>query len=166
MAGDARDQRRLALTAPLVGRAKPIPALRRVRVAGLCGIDHEAGLFFGDQVHARPGGEIVRRLGAAVQHDDQRERLPLIAAGDVELVGAGSGRVAVGRFDELPARRHDVRRGHWSGLPQALQSEPRAPLDTVEQGAQRAEPVRLGGCGRDEERAIRFVGGLGLGVDD
>src|SRR2546429_9393536 len=60
-----------------------------------------------------------------LQHDDQWERLPLIAAGDVELVGAGSGRVAVGRFNELPARRHDVRRGHWSGLPQAMQSEPR-----------------------------------------
>ena len=33
----------------------PQPTPIRVRVAGLCGIDHEAGLFFGDHVHARAG---------------------------------------------------------------------------------------------------------------
>jgi len=27
-----------------------------------------------DHVHARAGGEIVRRLSAAVQHDDQRDQ--------------------------------------------------------------------------------------------
>ena len=41
------------MAAPLVGWTKPVPALRRVRVAGLCRIDREADLFFGDHVHAR-----------------------------------------------------------------------------------------------------------------
>ena len=90
LAGDARDQRGLAFVALLVGAAEPVPAFRRVGVAALRRIDHEAVLFFCDEVHPGAGGEIVRRLGAAVQHDDQRKRLPLmVAAGDEELVGLG-----------------------------------------------------------------------------
>src|SRR5258708_18763447 len=82
LAGNTGNQRRFTSTAPLIARAKPVPAFRRVRLAGLCRIDDETGLFFGDEIHARAGGEIVRRLGAAVQHDYQRERLPVVAAGD------------------------------------------------------------------------------------
>jgi hypothetical protein len=48
LVGDARDQRRLTLTAPLVARAKPVPTLRRVRLDGLCRIDDEASLLFSD----------------------------------------------------------------------------------------------------------------------
>src|SRR5207247_701653 len=99
-----RYQRGLALTSPLVSRAKPIPAFRWVCVVGLGWIDHKAGLFLGDQVHARACGEIVRRLSAAVQHDDQGECLPLIAARDVELVLSRSCRIAVSRFNEPSAR--------------------------------------------------------------
>ena len=55
-------------------------------------IDHQAVLFFCDEVHSGAGCEIVRRLGAAVEHDDQREAADLvIAAGDEELVGPASG---------------------------------------------------------------------------
>ena len=92
LAGDAGDQRGLARVALLVARAEPVPALRRVRGRRLRRIDDETGVLFGERVHARAGGEVVGRLGAAVQHDDQRQRLPAIAAGDVELVGAAARR--------------------------------------------------------------------------
>ena len=38
-------------------------------------------MLLGQRVHARAGGEVVGRLGAAVQHDDQRHRLAAVAAG-------------------------------------------------------------------------------------
>src|SRR3981081_467365 len=48
-------------------------------------LGHQAVLFFCDEVHPSAGGEIVRRLGAAVEHNHQRKRLPLtVAAGDEE----------------------------------------------------------------------------------
>ena len=34
-------------------------------------------MLLGERVHPRAGGEVVGRLGAAVQHDDQRQRLPV-----------------------------------------------------------------------------------------
>ena len=82
LAGDAGDQRGFAPAAALVARAKPVPALRLVGSARLFGIDHEAVLLFRQEVHPGAGGEIVRRLGAAVKHDHQRKRLSLIAAWD------------------------------------------------------------------------------------
>ena len=42
---------------------------------GLRRIGDEAAVLLGERVHARAGGEVVGRLGAAVQHDDQRDRL-------------------------------------------------------------------------------------------
>jgi hypothetical protein len=54
-------------------------------MAGLRGINHQTG-FLSNQIHACPGGEIVRRLSATVQHDDQWKRLALIPARDVELM--------------------------------------------------------------------------------
>jgi hypothetical protein len=45
LASDARDKRGLAFAAPLVGRAKPVPAFQLVGVAALCRTDHEARLF-------------------------------------------------------------------------------------------------------------------------
>ena len=82
LAGDAGDQRGFAAAPLLVARAKPVPALRLIGSAGLFGIDHEAVLLFRQEVHPGAGGEIVRRLGAAVKHDDQGKRLSLIAAWD------------------------------------------------------------------------------------
>jgi hypothetical protein len=37
------------------------------------------GLFFRNEVHPRAGGEIFRRLRAAVQHDHQWNSLTMIA---------------------------------------------------------------------------------------
>ena len=83
LARDARDERRFTAIPALVVRAKPIPTPRRVRVTGLRRIDYEAGFFLRDHIHSGPGGEIVRCLSAAVQHDNQRNCLALIAAGNV-----------------------------------------------------------------------------------
>ena len=85
-------------------------------MAGLRGINHQTGLFLSNQIHACPGGEIVRRLSATVQHDDQWKRLALITARDVELISASSRRVGISRFNELSALWHDVRRGYPHGL--------------------------------------------------
>jgi len=132
LVGDAGDQRGLTFVAALVGAAEPVPALRRISVARLRWIDDQAGPFFRDEVHSGAGGEIVRRLRAAVQHDDERKPLPLmVAAGDEELVGPASSLVAVGAFDELCALRHDV--GHRSRrVLDAPQAEPGAVLGAVE----------------------------------
>ena len=47
-------------------------------------------------VHLRPGSEVVGRLGTAVQHHDERERLASVAARNVELVRAAAGLVGIG----------------------------------------------------------------------
>src|SRR5947207_9902675 len=100
LASDACDQRGFTSAPLLVGCTKPVPAFRLVCLAALCRIDHKAGLFFCDKVHPRTGGEIVRRLGTAVQHDDQRKRLCLIAAGDEELVSTASRGIAEATFNK------------------------------------------------------------------
>ena len=110
--GDAGDQRGLAAAAPLVARVEPVPALLGVGGGGLPRIGDQQPLVLRERVHARAGGEVVRRLGAAVEHDQQRRRLPAIGARDVELVGAGSGLVGEGTRDELRPFRHR-RRPRW-----------------------------------------------------
>ena len=137
---DARDQRGLALAMLLVARAEPVPALRGVGGGGLGRIGDETGVLLGERIHPRAGGEVVGRLGAAVQHDDQRDRLATIAAGDVELVVAASGLVAVGSRQKLSAVRHDVGR--------LRRRAPREPAhtglgaDPVEEAAQRFGHLR------------------------
>src|SRR6266851_1708524 len=144
LAGDARDKRRFTPAALLVGSAKPVPEFRLVCLAALCGIDHKASLFFCNKVHPRTGGEIVWRLGAAVQHTDQRKRLPLITAWDEEPIGTASRRIAAGAFDEPCALRHDVRRGQRVALNQTSQSEPTALLCAIELRAEHARLSRVG----------------------
>ena len=159
--GDARDQRRLALAALLVARAEPVPALRGVGGGGLGRIGDEAGVLLGEHVHPRAGGEVVGRLGAAVQHDDQGDRLPTIAAGDVELVVAAAGLVAVGGYQKLSAVRHDVGRVRRRALRQPAYAWLGVdPVDPVEEAAQRLGQVRLG---RSRRRACRPAAGAGAG---
>jgi hypothetical protein len=59
LAGDARDQGRLAAIPFLVAGTKPIPALRLIGSARLLGIDNEAIPLFGQEIHAGAGSEIV-----------------------------------------------------------------------------------------------------------
>ena len=78
-------------------------------------------MLLGGEVHARAGGEIVGRLRAAVQHDD--ERTPSLgitrAARNVELVGTRARLAGERAVDELPDGRSDVRGRNAAPLPAA-----------------------------------------------
>ena len=100
LARDPGDQGRLAAVALLVVRVEPVPALRGVGRAGLRRPGDQAAVLLGERVHARAGGEVVRRLGAAVQHHDQRQRRAGARAGQIQLVGAGARLVGEGCRDE------------------------------------------------------------------
>ena len=56
-------------------------------------------------VFMRVPAERSQPMGATVQHDDQRERLPLIGVRHIQFVSTGSGVVAVGLGNELSACR-------------------------------------------------------------
>ena len=64
-------------------------------------------MLLSEHVHPRAGSQIVGVLRAAVEHNHQRHFLPDVAAGYVQLVGAGSGSVGVGPLYETSARRND-----------------------------------------------------------
>ena len=132
LARNARDKRGFTSAALLVGCAKPVPAFRLVCLPGLSRIDHEAILLLSDKIHPRAGGKIIRRLGTAVKHDDQRKRLLLIAARDEKPVGTASRGTAVHAFDEPGALRHDVRCGQRGALRHTSQSDPGAPLFAIQ----------------------------------
>jgi len=117
--GDAGNQRGLAMAAALVVRAEPVPAPERVGEGGLRRVSDETGVLFGKRIHARGGGEVVGRLPTAMQHDHQRDRVPMaIAAWDVELVGACTRFVVERSHHELCAVRRDVvmRHRRWHGV--------------------------------------------------
>jgi hypothetical protein len=101
LAREARDQCRLALAAGLIARAKPVPALGNIGRSRLLRVSNKAVVFLGAQVHPRACGKVVRRLRAAVQHDDQRQRLTAILARNIEFVGSASGVIAEGFRQEL-----------------------------------------------------------------
>src|SRR6185312_1942066 len=89
------------------------------RVARLDGVSDEATVFLCADVHPRPASEIVGGLRAAMQHDDQRKFLTVIATGNVELIRSTSSRIRVVRVDECPALRNEVTRrkpGVWRGF--------------------------------------------------
>jgi hypothetical protein len=73
--GDSRDERGLAAVALLIGGAEPVPAFRGIGRTRLLGIGDEEALLLGQFVHPRAGGKIFRRLRAAVQHHQKRQRL-------------------------------------------------------------------------------------------
>ena len=58
-------------------------------------VGDKAQLRLGQRVHLGAGGEIVGALRAAVEHDDQRQRLTVIATGDIQLVAAGADVVGI-----------------------------------------------------------------------
>ncbi|HVL57997.1 MAG TPA: hypothetical protein VM491_15990 [Burkholderiaceae bacterium] len=57
---------------------------------------------FGELIHSGAGGEVVRRLRAAVQHHDQRRAVAGERSRDVQLVVAAALRPAIGSPQELP----------------------------------------------------------------
>ncbi len=77
----------------------------------------------------------------------------MVAAGDVQLVGAAAGLVAVRGGQELPAVRHDVRRVRRRAPGQPANAGLGvAPFDPVEEAAQRLGHVRAGHCRRPAGR--------------
>ena len=86
LAGDPRDQRRLSLAPALIIRPKPVPAPPRIGQAMLGWIDDEEAVFLGKAIHPGSRSEIIRGLGAAMQHHDQREPLTAPNARNVKLI--------------------------------------------------------------------------------
>lgn len=66
------EQCRLAAPARLVLVLEPVPAPLGVHARRLRRVQHAAAACAGHVVHARAGGEVFRRLRAAMQHDDER----------------------------------------------------------------------------------------------
>src|ERR1700723_1928542 len=116
LARDTRDEQRFTSIPLLVAGAKPVPTLRQIGVTWLSGVDHETGLLLSNQIHARPGSKIVRRLSTSVQHHDEGKRLAVIATGDVDFVGAAACRVGIDRFNKPSALGHNVRNCHRRAL--------------------------------------------------
>jgi hypothetical protein len=98
---------------------------------------------FGGDIHPRSGSEIIGRLGAAVQHDDQWNGLPVIAGRDIQFVWTGSRLVGESPGQEI--------RGIAGGLCWLEQ-----PVD--DPGIQRAAD---GGSGRHAEHTLQHGGGVG-----
>ena len=104
-------------------------------------------MLLGERVHARAGGEVVGRLGAAVQHDDQRHRLAAVGAGDVELVAAAPGVAAEGsrpRTGRRPATARGPAPGR-AGQPAQPRRQAAAPVDPLKEAAQRLRQLRQRG---------------------
>jgi hypothetical protein len=96
-----------------------------------------------------PAAKSSGDLGAAVQHDDQGNRSPLlITAGDEEPVGTASRLVAVGPFDEPCALRHDVPYGRRGALDPISQRKSGAHLRAVKQRASMGARSMDGWAGR------------------
>src|SRR4051812_43402513 len=161
LAGDADDHRGLAPAPALVAGAKPVPALRLVGSARLLRIDHEAILLFRQKVHPGAGREIVRRLGAAMKHDDQGKPLSLTAAWDEQLVSPASRGVTEGTGDKPCALGHDVRWGQRSATDRTSQAEPRKLPRAIERRGAFASLNRA----RLRRPAFPSLNDVGLGID-
>ncbi len=74
LAREACQQCGLAPAPLLVLGLEPVPALLRVCMLCLFGIEHQYASAARLVIHARAGGEVLRPLGAAVQHEDERAR--------------------------------------------------------------------------------------------
>ena len=99
------------MVALLIARVEPVPAPGGVGRLGLRRIGDEERLLLGEIVHPRAGREVVGRLGAAVQHHHEGQRLSVVAAWNVELVRAASRRIGVAALVEPRAVRQRSARG-------------------------------------------------------
>ena len=91
--------RRLAPAALLVRLAEPVPAFGAVGVARLSRVEDQEAVLLSELIHAGAGGEVVGRLLATMQHDEEGDRLAGtlgVAGRDVELVVARAGLVREG----------------------------------------------------------------------
>ena len=157
LAGDAGDQRWLAGVALLVGLIEPVPAFLRRSPAGSGRDRRRSSPQPRRHVHAGAGGKIVGRLGAAVQHDDQRARPMMAGTGDEELVGAGAGRAGEASGLELAV----VLRRRWGvGTRLGLEMRHRRQAVAVEHALQGGGCLgQVAGFGEARGRREQRVGG-------
>jgi hypothetical protein len=185
---DAGDQRGLAAAAPLIGGVEPVPAALRIRRRRLPGIGDEQPVLLGQRVHPRASGEILRRLGAAMQHDQQRPRtggqssrhvepvvaLPALAGEGVAGEAGAGGQVAhrggFGARRPAPAGHHgSAAPGGAPGAGKAGQRSGRGRhIGTVaaRQAAEEAAQQRgrlLQPAGAGQPRRLGHAGGVGCG---
>ena len=88
LARHAGQQRRFAAAAFLVRVLEPVPAALRIGLLRLRRIQHHEAVRLRHLVHRRAGGEIVRGLGAAMQHHQQRPWAGIRTGWDEQLVVA------------------------------------------------------------------------------
>ena len=154
VARHAGEQRRLALAAALVAGEEPVPALVGVGARRLRRVENVQALLLGQRVHARAGGEVVRVLAAAVQHDHQRQGATVEARRLEQLEAARAGFGGEAAFGEAAGagaigfgRRVDHRQvvGFDDGLAGGRHSVDRKPLgvgrDDVDLAHQSVEHV-------------------------
>src|SRR4051812_13845010 len=108
------------MTALLVLRLKPVPAVRNVRLACLLWIDNHETVFLRELVHTRARGEVIRILFTAVEHDDDRQRLTGVTSGDVRLVLERAGVIGVAAGYESASVAMGVGRRCSCGEPGAV----------------------------------------------
>jgi len=87
---DAGDDRGFTAPATLIANIKPIPTFLWVRSRALFGIGDQTRCLIGENVHVRATREVVGRLRAAMQHDDERTHLTMVAERNVERIPARS----------------------------------------------------------------------------
>ena len=76
----------LALVALLVAAAEPVPAAIGIALARLRRPGNHEALRARQCIHARPAGEVLGRLRAAVEHQQQRRAGGVEACGNVQTV--------------------------------------------------------------------------------
>lgn len=132
--GQAGDDRGLAGIAPLVARPEPVPAEHGVIATGLARIDDQQPVLLGKGVHARPGGEVLRALRAAMQHHDQPLQPFVSGRRHIEPVAARAGRAGIVLIEE-PGAFGQRQLGGVRRPAEARQSVQLEPLSACLQGA-------------------------------
>src|SRR6185437_11373428 len=89
-AGDSSNKRWLTAVPRLVSSAEPVPTFGEVGRRRLPRIGDQTSLLLGQFIHARSNGEVIRRLPAAMQHDDQWEVCAAIAAWNVQFIASAT----------------------------------------------------------------------------
>jgi len=87
----------------LVSNLEPVPAPLAIGVRRLFRIQDKEPLPLGPLVHARATSKVDWILCTAMEQNDQRHRVPAIAARDVQPVRACPRRACAGPGNELPA---------------------------------------------------------------
>jgi hypothetical protein len=115
------------VAAPLFTTLEPVPAFGGVGRFGLCRVGNEEALLLCALVHLRACSKVIGRLGTAVQHHHQRQRLASVTARHIQLVSPAAGLVGkvVGFESRACGNNHcrRLRRATGQTLPPACDVE-------------------------------------------